>query len=69
MTTRKFTRILEQNPDLNYSFIKEALLAKAEVDAGKATKYVRRDIVILGTTEPETREESGYFPAPSESTT
>ncbi len=34
-------RIVEDNPDLPYSFIKEAIIATAEVDAGKATKYVR----------------------------
>ena len=33
---------LEDNPDLTYGFIKEALLATAEINAGKATKYVRR---------------------------
>jgi len=35
-------RIAEDNPDLTYGFIKEALLATAEMNAGKATQYVRR---------------------------
>lgn len=36
-------KIAEDNPDLTYAFIKEALLATAEINAGKATKYVRRN--------------------------
>ena len=36
-------KIAEDNPDLTYGFIKEALLATAEINAGKATKYVRRN--------------------------
>lgn len=35
-------RIAEDNPDLSYTFIKEALLATAEINAGKASRYVRR---------------------------
>lgn len=35
-------KIAEDNPDLTYAFIKDALLATAEINAGKATKYVRR---------------------------
>lgn len=35
-------KIVEDNPDLTYAFIKDALLATAEINAGKATKYVRR---------------------------
>lgn len=38
----KIGRIVEDNPDLPYEFIQEALLAKAEIDAGRVTKYVRR---------------------------
>ena len=39
----KIGQVAEQNPDLTYGFIKEALLAKAEIDAGMGTKYVRRN--------------------------
>lgn len=35
-------RIAEDNPDLPYEFIKDAIVAMAEVNAGKATKYVRK---------------------------
>ncbi len=35
-------RIAEDNPDLSYEFIKEALLATAEINSGIVTKYVRR---------------------------
>ncbi|MEH6825647.1 MAG: hypothetical protein V7629_17250 [Motiliproteus sp.] len=35
-------QIAEDNPDLSYEFIQEALLAKAEVEAGRVKKYVRR---------------------------
>ena len=35
-------RMLEDNPELTYEFVKDALLAKAEVDAGQVEKYVRR---------------------------
>ncbi|WP_047686163.1 MULTISPECIES: ParD-like family protein [Xenorhabdus] len=38
----KIGRIAEDNPDLPYSFILEALLAKSEVDNGKVLRYVRR---------------------------
>ena len=34
-------RIAEDNPDLPYEFIREALAAKVEMEAGKATPYVR----------------------------
>lgn len=34
-------RIAEDNPDLPYEFIQQAILATAEVNAGKVTKYVR----------------------------
>jgi len=35
-------RIAEDNPDVPYEFIKDALLATAEVNSGKVTKHVRR---------------------------
>ena len=38
----KIGKIVEDNPDLSYEFIKDALLAREEISAGKATKYVRR---------------------------
>jgi hypothetical protein len=38
----KIGRIAEDNPDLPYAFILEALLAKSEVDNGKVSRYVRR---------------------------
>lgn len=38
-------RIAEDNPDLSYEFIKQAITATAEIEAGRVTKYVkgRRD--------------------------
>jgi hypothetical protein len=33
---------VEDNPDLPYEFIRDALLAAAEIDAGKSEAYVRR---------------------------
>jgi hypothetical protein len=38
----KIGQIVEDNPDLPYSFIKDALLAREAVDSGRVTKYVRR---------------------------
>ncbi|MEW2741595.1 ParD-like family protein [Providencia rettgeri] len=38
----KIGRIAEDNPDLPYSFIEELLLAQAEVENNKVTRYVRR---------------------------
>lgn len=35
-------RIAEDNPDLPYEFIKDALIATAEMDAGAVEEYVRR---------------------------
>lgn len=35
-------RIAEDNPDLSFSFISEILIAQAEVDNGKVTRYERR---------------------------
>jgi len=34
-------RIAEDNPDLPYMFIKDVIIATAEIEAGKVTKYVR----------------------------
>lgn len=34
-------RIAEDNPELSYEFIREALLATAEVNLGSVQKYVR----------------------------
>ncbi len=38
----KIGKIAEENPDLSYEFIREALLAREEIAAGRMTKYVRR---------------------------
>ncbi|OON39640.1 hypothetical protein BTJ39_13415 [Izhakiella australiensis] len=38
----KIGRIVEDNPDLPYSFISETLLAQSEVSKNKVTRYVRR---------------------------
>jgi hypothetical protein len=38
----KIGQIVEDNPDLPYEFIREALIAREAVSAGKVTKYVRR---------------------------
>lgn len=38
----KIGRIAEDNPDLPYAFIKEALLAQSEVQEGMVTRYERR---------------------------
>jgi len=35
-------RIAEDNPELPYAFIKDALVATAEMNAGAVEKYVRR---------------------------
>ncbi len=35
-------RMAEDNPDLPYEFIRDVLMASAEVKAGKVTRYVRR---------------------------
>ena len=35
-------RIMEDNPDLPYEFVQDALLAFAELSTGKVKKYVRR---------------------------
>tara|TARA_B110000977_G_C10982329_1_gene456636 strand:+ start:669 stop:899 length:231 start_codon:yes stop_codon:yes gene_type:complete len=36
-------RIIEENPDLDFEFIKGVIIAKAETDAGALTHYVRRN--------------------------
>lgn len=38
----KIGRIVEDNPDLPYDFIREALIAREAVTSGKATRYERR---------------------------
>lgn len=38
----KIGRIVEDNPELPYSFIRETLLAQSEVSKNKVTRYVRR---------------------------
>lgn len=35
----KIGRIAEENPDLTYEFIKDSLLAKAEIDNGMVDDY------------------------------
>ena len=35
----KIGEIMEDNPDLPYAFVKQAMLAKAEKDAGKLEPY------------------------------
>lgn len=38
----KIGQIVEDNPDLPYGFIREALIAREAMIAGKVTKYERR---------------------------
>ena len=38
----KIGRIMEDNADLSYEFVQGVLIAEAELNAGKAIKYVRR---------------------------
>ncbi|MBL5900111.1 ParD-like family protein [Lelliottia amnigena] len=38
----KIGRMAEDNPDLPYSFINEILIAQAEVDNNKVSRYERR---------------------------
>jgi hypothetical protein len=38
----KIGQMVEDNPDLSYEFIREALIAREAVVSGKATKYERR---------------------------
>jgi len=35
----KIGKILEENPDLSYAFVKEALVSKAQADAGLVEDY------------------------------
>ena len=35
----KIGRIMEDNPDLPYTFVKQAVIAKAEIEAGKVEEY------------------------------
>lgn len=35
----KIGEMVEDNPDLSYKFVKQAIIAKAEKDAGKLEKY------------------------------
>ena len=35
----KIGRIMEDNPDLTYEFVKASLIAKAEIEAGHVTEY------------------------------
>ena len=35
-------RIAEDNPELSYDFIREALIATAEMNAGEVQTYIRR---------------------------
>lgn len=35
----KIGEMMEDNPDLPYAFVKQAIIAKAEKDAGKLTSY------------------------------
>lgn len=35
----KIGEMMEDNPDLPYEFVKQAIIAKAEKDAGKLTSY------------------------------
>lgn len=38
----KIGEIVEDNPDLTYEFIKEALMAREEIAAKRVSRYVRR---------------------------
>ncbi|MBN1008477.1 TA system antitoxin ParD family protein [Amphritea pacifica] len=35
----KIGRIMEENPDLTYEFVRNAMIAKAEADAGLVEEY------------------------------
>ena len=43
-------RIVEENADLSYEFIKDALLATAEINAGRTSTYVRRKSTVRNNT-------------------
>ena len=36
-------KVVEDNPDLTYEFIKDTLLATSEINTGRLSKYVRRN--------------------------
>ncbi|ENV5902493.1 hypothetical protein ACFKA9_005625 [Vibrio parahaemolyticus] len=38
----KIGKIMEDNPDLTYNFVKESLLSKSEFDSGDFKHYKRR---------------------------
>ncbi len=38
----KIGQMVEENPDLPFSFVKDVLLATAEVKAGRVKRYARR---------------------------
>lgn len=38
----KIGKMVEENPDLSYEFIRDSLMARAEVRNGNVKKYVRR---------------------------
>ena len=35
----KIGKIMEENPDLTYEFVKQSLIAKAEINAGQIEEY------------------------------
>ena len=35
----KIGKIMEENPDLTYEFVRQALIAKAEINSGQSEKY------------------------------
>ncbi len=35
----KIGKIMEDNPDLSYEFVKQAVIAKAEIEAGELERY------------------------------
>ncbi len=38
----KIGKVMEENPDLTYNFVKESLLSKSEFDSGDFKHYKRR---------------------------
>ncbi|MGI2919926.1 TA system antitoxin ParD family protein [Vibrio parahaemolyticus] len=38
----KIGKVMEENPDLTYQFVKESLLSKSEFDSGDFKHYKRR---------------------------
>jgi len=45
----KIGRVMEENRDLTYEFVLEAMLAKSEIDNGEFVKYERRKTRNRGT--------------------